>query len=78
MGIARQFVRSDKPAQAATATKPVRPPEPPPIKRGRGRPSSGKVVTTLRLSPDVLAKLKASGPGWQARADDLLRRALGL
>jgi len=28
--------------------------------------------------PDVLAKLKASGRGWQSRIDDILREAVGL
>lgn len=50
------------------------------IKRSRGRPSvdNPKQQVSLRLSPDVLAKLKASGKGWQSRADDILRKAVGL
>lgn len=48
------------------------------IVRKVGRPSSGKVVTTLRLDPEVIAALKAAGPGWQARANELLRNALKL
>ena len=33
-----------------------------------------KQPVSLRLSPDVLHALRATGPGWQARADDALRR----
>jgi uncharacterized protein (DUF4415 family) len=33
-----------------------------------------KQPVSLRLSPDVLQALRATGPGWQARADDALRR----
>lgn len=45
------------------------------VKAKGGRPKSGKVVVTLRLSPDVIEKFKATGPGWQARIDEALRRA---
>lgn len=48
------------------------------IVRKVGRPPSGKIVTTLRLDPDVIDALKAGGNGWQARANSLLRSALGL
>lgn len=50
------------------------------IKRSRGRPSieNPKQQVSLRLSPDVLSKLKASGKGWQSRVDDILRKAVGL
>lgn len=47
-------------------------------KRKTGRPSSGKIVTTLRLDPEIITALKRPGPGWQARANDLLRKALSL
>jgi uncharacterized protein (DUF4415 family) len=33
---------------------------------------------TLYLDPDVLARLKADGKGWQTRANAALRLALGL
>ena len=46
--------------------------------RKRGRPvgtvkANAKVSTTIRFDADVLAALKATGPGWQSRANDLLR-----
>lgn len=49
----------------------------PPLGRRRGRPtkpeSDRKELVSLRLSPDVLAWLRASGPGWQTRVDEMLR-----
>ncbi len=33
---------------------------------------------TMMLDPDILARLKAGGRGWQTRANALLREALGL
>ena len=33
---------------------------------------------TLRLSPDVLDRFRATGKGWQARIDAALRAHLGL
>lgn len=32
-----------------------------------------KVPVSIRLSPDVVASFRASGAGWQARVDDILR-----
>ena len=50
--------------------------------RKRGRPALAaddrKQKVNIRLSPDVLASLRASGAGWQTRADDLLRKGLRL
>lgn len=46
------------------------------LKRGRGRPPSDspKQQVTMRLDADVLAAMRASGPGWQARANEALRQ----
>ena len=49
------------------------------IKARRGRPVGSVMAVTktpvkLRLDPDVLAALRASGRGWQTRVNDLLRR----
>jgi uncharacterized protein (DUF4415 family) len=42
--------------------------------RRRGpQKSPTKVPTTIRFDPDVLEALKATGRGWQTRANDLLR-----
>lgn len=46
----------------------------PPAKAGR--PSSGKIVVSLRLDPDVIAAFRATGPGWQARINEALKAAL--
>ena len=32
-----------------------------------------KVPVSIRLSPEVVAAFRASGSGWQARVDDILR-----
>ncbi len=37
-----------------------------------------KIPVSLRLSPDVVERFKADGPGWQSRMDDALRKAAGL
>ncbi len=35
-----------------------------------------KQLVSLRLSPDVLTALRATGPGWQTRVDTILRDQL--
>lgn len=49
-----------------------------PMPRLRGRPkkADAKVHQGLRLSPDVLAAFRATGPKWQARIDGALREWL--
>ncbi|MGV6871167.1 BrnA antitoxin family protein [Pseudochelatococcus sp. B33] len=37
-----------------------------------------KVPVSIRLSAEVVAHFKATGPGWQRRIDEALRRAAGL
>lgn len=48
--------------------------------RPRGRPQltpeTRKRNVSLRLSPDLLEALRASGPGWQTRAEEMLREGL--
>lgn len=42
----------------------------------RGRPPLGdaaKIQQSLRLSPEVLDYFRSTGPGWQARIDEVLR-----
>ena len=50
------------------------------IRRARGRPAveHPKQQVTLRLDAEVLTRLRASGKGWQARVNALLRKDLGL
>ena len=41
-----------------------------------GRPTgSNKQAVSIRLDVDVLAKFKATGPGWQSRINEALKRA---
>ena len=44
-------------------------------RRGPGRKPS-KVQVTVRLDADVIAGLRGSGPGWQARMNAALRRLI--
>jgi uncharacterized protein (DUF4415 family) len=45
---------------------------------GRGRPrlDAPKKLVTLRLDQSVIEKLRASGPGWQSRANAILKKAV--
>jgi len=47
------------------------------IQRSRGRPrvDNPKEAVTLRVSPDTLAKFKASGKDWRTRMADALDKA---
>lgn len=51
-----------------------------PVRRGRGRPSTGNAreLISVRLDADLVAKLRAAGPGWQSQINPLLRAALQL
>lgn len=46
------------------------------LTRPRGRPKKpdAKVHIHIRLSPQVLGHFRATGPGWQTRIDEVLRR----
>jgi len=50
----------------------------PPLGTRRGRPpkpnGERKVLVSLRLAPDILEWFRATGPGWQSRIEELLRR----
>jgi uncharacterized protein (DUF4415 family) len=45
---------------------------------GRPKSAASKRSVHLRLSPDVLDHFRATGPGWQTRIDETLRRAAKL
>lgn len=49
-------------------------------KRTRGRPKAEttKVAVKLRLDPDLLAVLRATGDGWQTRVNRILRERFAL
>jgi uncharacterized protein (DUF4415 family) len=42
--------------------------------RGRPKKADAKVHTHIRLSPQVLTHFRATGPGWQTRIDEVLRK----
>ena len=47
------------------------------IRRGRPpSPETRKQSVKIRLDPDVVAALRASGPGWQTRLNAWLRKAV--
>lgn len=45
------------------------------IRRARGRPrlADAKRQVTIRLEPDLLDRLRATGPGWQTRLNEAVR-----
>lgn len=47
-------------------------------KPGRPKSANAKKSVHLRLSPDVLAHFRKTGPGWQTRIDEALRKAAKL
>lgn len=47
------------------------------LRRTRGKQKAPtKVLVSLRLERDVVDRLRASGRGWQSRANDMLRKAV--
>jgi uncharacterized protein (DUF4415 family) len=48
------------------------------IRRGRPPLAHPKKAISLRIDVDVLDRYKATGPGWQARMNEALRKAVGL
>ena len=70
-------------ATSAKAIDPDNPPwreemlGPPVFRRGCGpQKTPTKVSTTVRVDADVLAYFRATGPGYQTRMNDALRRAM--
>jgi uncharacterized protein (DUF4415 family) len=50
----------------------------PTVQRGRPKAEVTKVPVKLRLDPDVLAVLRATGDGWQTRVNRILRERFAL
>lgn len=48
------------------------------IRRGRPKSAHLKEAVNLRLDADVLRFFRDTGPGWQTRINEALRRAAGL
>ena len=47
------------------------------VRRGRPPAASPKQAVSLRLDADVLARFRSTGPGWQSRINEILRKAAG-
>ncbi len=45
-------------------------------RRGRPRLDSPKRQITLRLDSDIIDRFRQTGPGWQSRINDVLRKAV--
>ncbi|MFZ0709185.1 MAG: BrnA antitoxin family protein [Terrimicrobiaceae bacterium] len=47
-------------------------------RRGQRGPQKAPVkkAITLRIDPDIIARYKAMGPGWQSRMNEALRRSI--
>ena len=61
---------ADPDAQPITSNAGLRP------VRGRPRQAVTRAMVSLRVDPDVLEALRASGRGWQTRVNELLRKAV--
>jgi uncharacterized protein (DUF4415 family) len=46
------------------------------IRAPQKRPA--KIAVSLRLTREVVARFKSKGPGWRARMDEALKKAVGL
>lgn len=44
------------------------------IRRGRPPTGAAKEQVSLRLAPELVARLRALGPGWQGKAAEALQR----
>jgi uncharacterized protein (DUF4415 family) len=81
-GISLQRHRQPRGFCAGTLGKDVLPPGlyQAAVKRYRGQRGPQKTPVKqdikLRIDPDILASFRATGPGWQSRINDALRRAL--
>jgi uncharacterized protein (DUF4415 family) len=45
-----------------------------PLRRGRPRSDATQISTTIRLDREVVDHFRASGPGWQSRINEALRK----
>lgn len=48
------------------------------VRAGRPPSTNPKQALKLRIDPDVVAYFRATGPGWQTRINDTLRKAAKL
>ena len=45
------------------------------VRRGRPKVANPRKLLSLRLQPDVIARWKATGPGWQTRMAQVLAKS---
>ncbi len=45
------------------------------VRRGRPKLENPRQLLSLRLPPQIIARWKASGPGWQTRMADALEKS---
>jgi uncharacterized protein (DUF4415 family) len=48
------------------------------VRAGRPQSANPKLALKLRIDPDVVEYFRATGPGWQTRINDTLRKAAKL
>jgi uncharacterized protein (DUF4415 family) len=48
------------------------------VRRGRPPADSPKEPISIRIDAEVLERFRESGPGWQGRINEILRKAVGL
>src|SRR2546430_3256588 len=49
-----------------------------PVRRGRPKAAKRKTLLSVRLDNDIIDHFRATGPGWQRRINDALRKAARL
>lgn len=67
-----QFAR----AQFSIGGKVIRPANGTLTRPGRPKSDNPKKQVTLRLDQEVIEKLREGGPGWQSRANEILKKAV--
>jgi uncharacterized protein (DUF4415 family) len=46
------------------------------VKRGRPKLANPRQLLSLRLRPEIIARWKESGPGWQTRMAEVLKKSM--
>lgn len=82
LALANLDAMTDEEDAAITADAKADPDNPPAdsLMRRRGRPAleRAKEAVKLRIDPEVLDHFRSSGPGWQTRINEALRRIAGI
>lgn len=63
-------------AQFSIGGKVIRPANGTYMRPGRPKSANPKKQVTLRLDQEVIEKLREGGPGWQSRANEILKKAV--